>query len=544
MAKTKQAASKTAARRRLTKMAARPNRRARRSEQNAATACAKPVTRMTRRQKYQAVDELRRQMIDEFHSRLFLLGNFLGDTDTYKRTMGEAFDRFALDPAAYHLTFRKGLAEPGAGDQLVMAGHELLHQWFNRPLSRRNIHLAKHWFSARTNDPTAVGSYTGAFPHKMWDRILRSQHGEDIYLPVDIYGFPGGQTFLKGVPSMSYEGMGGALSYLEPAMCRYFAPIIHATKGRLMKLTCSNDAEFGLRSAPLAMNNILLLLARYVGGRGRWTSNDAAEFMWPHLFKSVGSTGHEGMSHNQSFDRTLGECEYETMDIFASKMGCGFLLGDLVDAETIGIENVLRCLKKHKDRAKLGARLDSGAIAKQCVQYYFAMRDAGLDYKKIVFEDEVTPETAREVFKYFREQTGVNPEEILIPGAGGYWWRLVHRDSISAKFARSATNGHPNVKFSNSPGKESLGGTLRVYAQGRILVVADVSETIDGIPLFVPLVKRGRIVYNENHDVQADRTDGTWGKYDSYVLSPLVKDWMGRFNEMRAREVAAAKGGK
>ena len=43
--------------------------------------------------------------------------------------------------------------------------------------------------------------------------------------------------------------------------------------------------------------------------------------------------------------------------------------------------------------------------------------------------------------------------------------RLVHRDTVAAAFKRSATGDHPNVKFSNTPGKESLGGYLRVYAQ-------------------------------------------------------------------------------
>ncbi|MBY0359815.1 MAG: hypothetical protein K2W82_17565 [Candidatus Obscuribacterales bacterium] len=501
----------------------------------------KPVTRMTKRQKDRAVVELREKMLAQFYERLFLLGNFIGDTDTYKRTMCQAFDSFSLDPAAYHLTFRKGLpAEEGAGDQLVMAGHELLHQWFNRPLSRRNIHLAKHWFSARDKDPTAVGSYTGAFPHKLWDKILRSQRGEDIYLPVDIWGFPGGQTFLKGVPAMSFEGMGGAISYLEPAKCRYFVSVIHATKARLMKQVCSNDAEFGLRSAPLAMNNILLLLARYVGGRGTWTSNDTAEFLWPELFKTVGSTGHEGMSHTQSFDRPLGESEYETMDLFAERMGCGFLLCDLVDANTVGKMNAIKCIKKYKGKAVLGVRVDSGDIAQQCVDYYHVLQAEGLTEARIVFEDEVSPDTVRKVYQLFREKTGVEPE-MLIPGAGGWWWRLVHRDTVSAKFARSMTNGRPNVKFSNSPGKESLGGNIRVYAQDDTLVVADVSETIEGISLYTQLVKRGRIVYNETPDQQADRSDYTWGRYKRFVLSPLIADWMARFNEMRTDEIAAAQ---
>jgi len=104
-------------------------------------------------------------------------------------------------------------------------------------------------------------------PRQLWDAILDCQPGSDIRLPIDIWGFPGGQTFLPGLPCLSFEGPGGAISYLEPAMCRYFAPILWATKARLMKLATPRDAEFGLRSAPCEALNIVLLLARFVGGR-------------------------------------------------------------------------------------------------------------------------------------------------------------------------------------------------------------------------------------------------------------------------------------
>jgi hypothetical protein len=130
---------------------------------------------------------------------------------------------------------------------------------------------------------------------------------------------------------------------------------------------------------------------------------------------------------------------------------------------------------------------------------------------------------------------------MLFPGAGGYWWRLVHRDTVAAAFKRSATGEHPNVKFSNSLGKESLGGYLRVYGRGEALVVADASEPAQGEPLFVPLVRQGRIVYRESFDEQADRADRTWGRYKRWELSPKVHEYQDRFRAMKAREVAEAK---
>ncbi|MGL4551884.1 MAG: hypothetical protein ACRC33_11960 [Gemmataceae bacterium] len=473
--------------------------------------------------------ELRR----EFLARHFLLGGFPGGTDTYKRTMWAAVPDVALAPAGYSLTMRKGLPETGA-DGLIMAGHEaMLAQWFDRPLRRADIELAEAWFTAH--------AATRAYPRAMWRSLLDAQPGDDITLPIDVWGFPGGQTFLPGVPCLFFEGPGGLISYLEPAMCRYFAPVIQATKGRLMKQATPRDAEFGLRAAPNELTNLVLLLARYVGGRGRLTSSDTAEFLWPELFRSIGTIGHEMMSAGQRFDRSLGEAEYEMMDRFITSMGQASLLCDLVDAETVGLENALRVIKAHPETARVGIRVDSGDIAGQCVLYFQRMRAAGIEARTIVFEDEVTPEMVRKVYGHFKEATGLEPA-MLFPGAGGYWWRLVHRDTVAAAFKRTATNDDPNVKFSNSPGKESIPGYLRVYGQDDVMVVAERGEAVDGEPLFVKLVDRGRVAYAESFDEQADRADRTWGRYRSVELSPRVRGYVERFREMRGAEVSAARG--
>jgi nicotinic acid phosphoribosyltransferase len=475
----------------------------------------------------------RSAMREEFFAHHFLLGGWLGGTDTYKRTMWAAVPDLALTRAGYGLTMRRGLPEPGADNQLIMAGHEaMLAQWFHRPLKRSDVELAGRWFSQH--------AAVKAIPHQLWQSILASQPGDDIFLPVDVWGFPGGQTFLPGVPCLFFEGPGGAVSYLEPAMCRYFAPIIQATKARLMKLATPRDAEFGLRSAPNELTNIVLLLARYVGGRGQLTSNDTAEFLFPELFRSVGTIGHEMMTAAQAFDRSLGEAEYEMMDRFVSAFGEASLLCDLVDAETVGLENALRVIKAHPETDRAGIRVDSGDIAEQCTLYFRKMREAGISTRTIVFEDEVTPETVRKVYAHFRSATGEEPT-MLFPGAGGYWWRLVHRDTLAAAFKRAATGEHPNVKFSNSPGKESIGGYLRVYGRDDVLVVADASEAPPGQPLFVQLVNQGRIVYRESFPEQADRADRTWGCYRRWELSEKVRGYQERFRAMREREVAEAR---
>ncbi|MFO0968220.1 MAG: hypothetical protein U0793_21905 [Gemmataceae bacterium] len=475
----------------------------------------------------------RAAMRAEFFGKFFLLGGFPGGTDTYKRTMWAAVPDVALLHACYSLVMRRGLPETGANDQLIMAGHEaMLAQWFHRPLRRGDIQLAEEWFSRHA----AVKAY----PLELWRSLLETQPGDDLFLPVDIHGFPGGQTFLPGVPCLAFEGPGGFISYLEPAMCRYFAPVLWATKGRVMKQVTPRDAEFGLRSAPDEALNIVLLLARYVGGRGRLTSNDNAEFLFPELFRSIGTIGHEMMCAAQSFDKPLAAAEYEMMDRFVSAMGSASLLCDLVDAETVGLENALRVMQSHPDNDKVGIRVDSGDLAGQTVLYYRKMRDAGLWPRTIVFENEVTPEVIRQVYDAFKQATGEEPA-MLFPGAGGYWWRLVLRDTLAAAFKRTATGPHPNVKFSNDPGKESLAGYLRVFGQGDTLLVAEAGEQVDGEPLFVPLVKEGRVIYDEGFETQADRADRTWGKYRRVELSPRVTEYRRRFREMRREEMAAAR---
>lgn len=480
----------------------------------------------------------REAMIREYYAKMFILGGMVTSTDTYKRTMGKAFRSFALDYAAYHLTFRRAYPEAGAGDQLIMAGHEeMLNQWFNRPLVKQDIRIAQDWADWEAN--------VKAFPHELWEREISKAPALSpvFYMDVDVWGFPGGQAFLKGVPAMSFEGVGGLITFLEPSMCRYFGPVIHATKARLMSQVTNADAEFGLRAAINELANIALLRARYVGsgGKGQLTSNDAAVFMFPDLFKDIGTIGHEGMSSNQSLARSLAECELEMMNLALDHVPDSKLLCDLVDAETIGLINAIKALKAHPEATKAGIRVDSGDIAAQCVDYHVAMREARITPDRvIVFEDEVTPEGIAKVYAHYRERTGEEPT-VLFPGAGGYWWKLVHRDTLSAAFKRSWTKDQPNIKFSNSEGKESIPGIIRVYGRGDTIYVAHVTERVDGEPLYKKLVSKGRIVYNETPQVQAARANATWGKYTRVEYSPTIQDYMKTYREKRAVERAAAR---
>ncbi len=194
----------------------------------------------------------------------------------------------------------------------------------------------------------------------------------------------------------------------------------------------------------------------------------------------------------------------------------------------------------HPETDRVGVRVDSGDIASQCVLYYEAMRRHGISPRVIVFEDEVTPEQVRRVYVVFRQTTGTEPT-LLFPGAGGYWWKLVLRDTVSTAFKRTATANRPNVKFSNSPGKETIPAYIRVYARDDTLVVADRSEAIDGEPLFVKLVDQGRVVYSETYRQQAAWAEQSWERFSRWETSPLLSEHLSRFRAMRAEEVARAR---
>ncbi len=212
-----------------------------------------------------------------------------------------------------------------------------------------------------------------------------------------------------------------------------------------------------------------------------------------------------------------------------------------MDAETVGLENALRVIQAHPETDRVGIRVDSGDIAEQCVLYFERMRKAGIPPRRIVFEDEVTPGTwsTRFTTTSAARRGRSRPCSSPAPAVTGGGWSTATRwrPPSSARPPRE----HPNVKFSNSPGKESLGGYLRVHARGDTLVVADASEKIDGEPLFVKLVEQGRIVYRETFDEQADRADRTWGHYKHFTLSEKVRDWQQCFRDMREREVTAAR---
>ncbi len=106
-------------------------------------------------------------MREEFFAKLFLLGGWLGSTDTYKRTMWSsgAGDCPSTPPRTHYLS-QRAPRKPESINRLIMAGHEaMLAQWFHFPLNRSDIVLSQQWY--------ATHSATKAFPRtEVWNAVL------------------------------------------------------------------------------------------------------------------------------------------------------------------------------------------------------------------------------------------------------------------------------------------------------------------------------------------------------------------------------------
>lgn len=445
--------------------------------------------------------------------------NRVAATDTYKRTMSGSSSLFSDNFSVYNLAARKALSEEGANGRYIMAGLEkMLYPWFANPVTAAEVENAKNFFTSKA----AVSK----FPAFAWEAVLQNQ-GK---FPLDIYALPGGQTFLakdgKQVPIMSVEGPGVLVSHLEPHLEGIYAPLIQATKARLMKEEVSTQfAEFGLRADENENNHITLMLALYVGGKFSLTSDDQAVLLYPEYFKDIGTIGHEFIMAYQREGISLEEAQEKAFRDFVEANQRSALLPDVINTLHSGLPAILALVKEYQGTDKIiMPRFDSGDVAAQCIYWKKMTLEAGIASTKMVVEDGYTPVKARETkLKY--AQAGFNPDDIIV-GAGGYFRQGCTRDAASVVYKRSATEHdgklEASLKFSDSPGKESIPGRIRIYEQGNRLVVAQEEEKIDGIPLMVKVVDNGNIVYHEDLHQQAERAEITWNKYDTIGYSPMT----------------------
>lgn len=456
--------------------------------------------------------------------------NRVAASDTYKRTMSGSSRLFADNFAVYNLAARKPLPEEGANGRFIMAGLEkMLYPWFMFPFTKSEVEKARDFFLQK--------GVVKKFPEAAWQAVLDN----DGYMPIDIYSLPGGQAFLvkdgKHVPMMSIEGRGALVSHLEPHLEHIFAPLIQATKARLFSeaLGGSKFAEFGLRSDQNENNHVTLMMALMVGGGFDRTSDDQSVYLFPEYFKDVGTIGHEfPMAYQRKGVSLQGSLE-EAYAAFVAENDRSALLPDVIHTMRSGLPAILRLRLKYQGSGKvIIPRFDSGDIDRQNVGWTGMMAEAGMPEEERVVEDGYNPGKARKTRSSYAN-TGGNPDEITV-GAGGYFQEGCERDTVSLAYKRSATEHESgleaSIKFSDSKGKMSIPGQVRIYGKDRTLIVAQAGEEIDGEFLMQKVLAQGRITYAEDLCKQNARADNTWNQYDVIEYSPKTMEII----EERSRE--------
>ncbi len=441
-------------------------------------------------------------------------------TDTYKRTMSGSSTLFADKFSCYNLAARKPLKEEGANGRLIMAGLEkTLYPWFMNPITKQEVEKAKYFFMKKSS--------VKKFPEKAWQSVLDNEG----FLPLDIYALPGGQTLLvkdgKYVPMISVEGTGALVTHLEPHLENIYNSIIQATKAKLFhEIVGEQFAEFGLRSDQNLNNHVSLMLALFIGGGFKQTSDDQAVFLFPEYFKDIGTVGHEFIMAYQRKGRTLEEAQILAYEDFVQANDRSALLPDVVHTIVSGLPAILKLILKYKGTNKvIMPRFDSGDVSAQCIEWKKMTLAAGIKETKMVVEDGYTPGKAK-LTKELYAKAGFNPNDIIV-GAGGYFQEGCSRDAISLAYKRSATMHEElesSLKFSDSPGKESIPGQVRIYGRGDTIIVAQAGEEINGDFLMVKVVENGRIIYDEDLHKQHQRALETWNKYTKIEYSPKTQE--------------------
>jgi nicotinic acid phosphoribosyltransferase len=325
---------------------------------------------------------------------------------------------------------------------------------------------------------------------------------------------------------MSVEGPGALVSHIEPHVLNGYAPVIAATKARLMKEAVGEKfAEFGYRGARNGLDHAVLMMALKVGGDYEYTSNDEAVYLFGDNFTSIGTVGHEYIMAYQRDGLSLEEAQEQAFRDFIEHNEKSALLPDIIDTIKSGLPMVLKMKLEYSPSGKIiMPRFDSGDILGQQLVWKKMSEEAGVDSMHIV-EDGYTPEKGRKSKEDYAAAGG-NLDDVIV-GAGGYFQNGNTRDAISFAYKRTSTkheNVESSIKFSDSPGKLSLPGPIRVYEQGSTLIVAKGGEEIDGNPLYVPLLQNGRISYFETLEEQAARADQTWNRYDRIEYSPEITE--------------------
>ena len=415
------------------------------------------------------------------------------DTDAYKLSMAQA--GFPLRRESFYLTFRRE------------------GQWFN-PFDLAEV--------LRLFRPLHPDLKERGFL-QTWGYGLTPAMEKALDAEMDIYAVPKGQWFAPREPIARVTSSSLLASWLEPLALMLHYPLQLATEMKAgavcFPTTCEDEAEIvrivwealgmddepqilvdpakytknvlstvedlsialggeterafevGMRSATCIQQHRLALQACKRGGIER-TSNLYLAYELNMI--PVGTTGHE---HQMRFDSDLDAFRA----IRDTRPETPSYLFDTYDPLNIGIPAIMRVVLEDPDQ-RFTMRFDDYKGQEPQFEKLWAFTQEHAPHGNYIFEDGYdTEKTHRnEVFLYKHEF----PRSQAWYGYGGFIvakpaFSELTRDKVSAAWKLCETAGEGRMKFSGSPGKESLPGRLMTFVRVNdptIRMVAQVGE--------------------------------------------------------------------
>lgn len=418
--------------------------------------------------------------------------NRILQTDTYNRTMGHIKGDKWNVPETYTLQMRRA----PEGYLIVHGIRAQIAKITRMPITEAEFRFAKEFYDHEANVPF--------FNEEMWRTVI-DEHGG--YLPLEIDCVPDGTAILPGDPVLRVTGPGELAAHFEPDMHRVFYESLVATTAHEIatKIGAHRFIEVGKRGTFNEEMHLQAAVAMVVGGGITRTSNDAAVACYKEL-RDVGTLGHRFIQFYSNEEEAFREA-IENTDATS-------LLIDLVDSME-GIETALRLKQEYRHTGKkIWIRLDSGDITAQTLHALKRYQEMGFTdpvMDKIVVEDISTVDDMVEIDRKISE-AGFDPEKFVLYGGGGLLvTKMKSRSVASTGYKLSMADGIDKVKFSDSPGKESLPGkpTIVTTPDGHRLIAK--KDEIEGArDHFVPAYRPGQMLLPEDLEEERERVARTF----------------------------------
>ncbi len=414
--------------------------------------------------------------------RTIVQRNHILQTDTYNRTMGHIKGPEWKTPETYILQMRK------ANDGYLIAHgvRAQIEKIARIHISAAELDFAKEFYQ---------GANVPFFNEEMWKFVVEECEGK---LPLEIDAVPDGTVVQAGDPVLRVHGPGEIAAHFEPDFHRMFYETLVATTAHEIatKVGAERFIEVGKRGTPNEEMHLQAAAAMYAGGGISLTSNDAAAACYPQL-KDVGTLGHRFIQFYDTEEQSFREA--------VEKTNTTSLLIDLTNSYR-GIDIALKLKKEYRNTGKkIWIRLDSGNLLEQTIYTLTKFKELGFDdaaLDKVVIEDISTVDDMVKIDEAV-SAAGFDPKKHVIYGAGGLLvTKMKGRSDASTGYKLSGVTRddveEDKIKFSDSPGKESLPGDATLINHEGMRKIAKRGEFTDAEDLLVPAYRNGEILLLEN----------------------------------------------